>query len=370
MKPLSICITVALTFLYLPHARPDETLSTLSSEDTRAINAIVDSEMTEQKLVGAAVGIVVDGKVAYLRGFGFENLKEKIPVTRDTQFRWASISKPLTAITAMHLWERGKIDLDADIRIYVPEFPEKDGIVTARDLLCHQGGIVHYTNGKVIRSDRNFKDPRPFESVITSLDYFRESALVAPPGTTFSYSTHGYMLLSAVVERAGGTPYIDQVRNTIFRPADMSSIHPDYPWIETPHRTLGYDMARRRIRKVGHQEVHWKLGGGGYISTIDDLTKFSAAVLRRDFLKPETWDLMWTDQHDADGNATGMGLGFFIQGEGDGKAILHSGSQNETKTLMVIYPSQNMTITFMSNSQYASPGSIVNPIATQLLSGK
>jgi CubicO group peptidase (beta-lactamase class C family) len=370
MKLRFLVITVALTFLYFPTARTDDAFSTLSREDTRAINTIVESEMTEQELVGAAVGIVVDGEVAYLHGFGYENLKEKIPVTRDTMFRWASISKPVTAITAMRLWEQGKLDLDADVRTYVPEFPDKGAVVTARELLCHQGGIVHYTNGKVIRSDRNFRDPRPFESVIASLDYFKDSALIAVPGTTFSYSTHGYILLSAVAERAGGAPYIDLVRQTILSPADMTTMQPDYPWIDIPHRTLGYEKARGRIRKVGHQNVHWKLGGGGYISTIDDLTKFARGVLTQQFLKPETWELMWTNQKDANGNVTEMGLGFVVQGEGIHRAVLHSGSQNETRTLMVIYPHENMAITFMTNSQHAKQGAIVNPIATQLLADK
>ena len=92
-------------------------------------------------------------------------------------FRWASISKSLTAVAAMQLWERGDLDLKREARRYVPEFPDKGTTIRVWHLLCHQGGIVHYTNGKVIQTKRNYPMAHPFENVIFALDTFRESPL-------------------------------------------------------------------------------------------------------------------------------------------------------------------------------------------------
>ena len=102
----------------------------------------MQNEIAKQSLVGAALGIIVDGEIAYLKGYGLEDRENKIPVTRKTLFRWASISKSLTSVAAMQLYEKKRLDLHKDVRSYVPEFPGKNTPVTTRDLLCHQGGIV------------------------------------------------------------------------------------------------------------------------------------------------------------------------------------------------------------------------------------
>jgi len=129
--------------------------------------------------------------------------EQQVPVTRRTMFRWASISKPITAGAAMQLWERGSLDIESEPRRYVTECPDKEAPIRVRSLFCHLGGIVHYTNGKVIRTRRDYTVENPFESVIYALDTFRESPLVNAPGEKFAYTTHGFILLSAVVERTG-----------------------------------------------------------------------------------------------------------------------------------------------------------------------
>ena len=183
----------------------------LEKATRQQIDKDMQNEIAKQSLVGAALGIIVDGEIAYLKGYGLEDRENKIPVTRKTLFRWASISKSLTSVAAMQLYEKNLLDLHKDVRSYVPEFPDKNTLVTTRDLLCHQGGIVHYTNGKVIKTERQYDTPNPFESVILALDTFKDSPLVNQPGEKFSYTTHGYILLSAVIERAGGESFASQV---------------------------------------------------------------------------------------------------------------------------------------------------------------
>ncbi|MAY06539.1 MAG: penicillin-binding protein, partial [Verrucomicrobiales bacterium] len=155
------------------------------------IDEAAKSEMERQQIVGFAVGIIQENRIVYLKGYGWEDREKRVPVTRNTMFRWASISKSLTALVAMQLWEKGHLELDADVRSYVPEFPDKGHKVTLRQLLSHQGGIVHYTNGPVIVTQRQYKQPNPFENVLLALDTFKESPLVNVPGEKYSYTTHG-----------------------------------------------------------------------------------------------------------------------------------------------------------------------------------
>ncbi len=277
------------------------------------VDKAMRDEMAGQELIGLAVGIIQDGQIAYLKGYGLANREQRLPVTRQTMFRWASISKSLTAVAAMQLWERGDLDLKREARWYVPEFPDKGTPIRVRHLLCHQGGIVHYTNGKVIRTKRDYPVAHPFENVIYALDTFKESPLVNKPGEKYSYSTRGYMLVSAVVERAGKQKFAHQMRDRIAKPLKLATLQPDYQWEEIPHRAVGYRQRGGQVEVSTNTDVSWKLGGGGFISNIDDLAKFAAGLMNHRLVEPATRAKMWTQQKTNDGQLTTYGLGFSLQ---------------------------------------------------------
>ena len=342
-------------------------MSTAASPLAKHVDHAMRDEMAGQELVGLAVGIIQDGQIAYLKGYGLADREQHVPVTRQTMFRWASISKSLTAVAAMQLWERGKLNLDRDVRRYVPEFPDKGTPIRVRHLLCHQGGIVHYTNGKVIRIKRDYPVAHPFENVIYALDTFRESPLVNEPGEKYSYTTHGYILLSAVVERAGKQKFAHQVRDRIAKPLKLATLQPDYQWEEIPHRAVGYRQRGGQVEVSTNTDVSWKLGGGGFISNIDDLAKFAAGLLNHRLVKPASRQKMWARQMTSGGEQTKYALGFSFNHYRDGELhtwkangtgieiVGHSGSQEKTKTWMALSPQKKLGVVVMSNSEYASP---------------
>ena len=118
----------------------------------KQIDAVVNAEMEKQQIVGAAIGIIQDSEIVYTRGYGWANLQTKIPVTNETVFNWASNSKPLISIAALQLVESGQLMLDEPIASYCPQLPPQLRRITSRQLLCHQSGIPHYSNGTVIPS--------------------------------------------------------------------------------------------------------------------------------------------------------------------------------------------------------------------------
>ena len=331
------------------------------------VDKAMRDEMAGQELIGLAVGIIQDGQIAYLKGYGLANREQRLPVTRQTMFRWASISKSITAVAAMQLWERGDLDLKREARWYVPEFPDKGTAIRVRHLLCHQGGIVHYTNGKVIRTKRDYPVAHPFENVIYALDTFKESPLVNKPGEKYSYSTRGYMLVSAVVERAGKQKFAHQVRDRIAKPLKLATLQPDYQWEEIPHRAVGYRQRGGQVEVSTNTDVSWKLGGGGFISNIDDLAKFAAGLLNHRLVKPATRQKMWARQMTSGGEQTKYALGFSFNHYRDGELhtwkangtgieiVGHSGSQEKTKTWMALSPQKKLGVVVMSNSEYARP---------------
>ena len=343
----ALCLLTAL----LPAADLDKVA-------TERLDGILEGELQKQSLVGAALGVIVDGEVAYLRGYGLADRENKIPVTRKTLFRWASISKCLTSVTAMQLYEKDLLDLSRDVRSYTPEFPDKKALISPRDLLCHQGGIVHYSNGEVIHTRRQYDVPHPFESVVLALDTFRESPLVNQPGEKFSYTTHGYILLSAVIERAGREKFASQVEKRITRPLGMTTLQPDYQWKNIPHRAVGYRKKNKKVVPSTNTDVSWKLGGGGFISNIDDLALFAKGLINGKLVKPETERLMWAPQKLKNSKSTTYGYGFNINGTGKELRVAHSGGQEKTRTRMVIFPGKRMGVVVMSNSEHCNSKSL------------
>lgn len=359
-----------------PQPQIADATQTLPARITDQITARINREVEAQNIVGISIALVRDGRIVHTQHFGWEDRENQIPASDDTMYRWASISKPLTAIVAMQLWEKGRMDLDCDIRQYISEFPPPadQKLITSRQLLCHQGGIVHYTNGPVIKTPRPDLNGRYFD-IIDALDTFKESPLVAIPGEAYSYTTHGYILLGAAVQRAGDQPYPEQVRDRITQPLGMTTLQPDYQWEVIPHRAVGYRQARRRPAAEGEAEapvqmitstntdVSWKLAGGGWISNVSDLALLGLGMLEHKLVTPETRELMWTRQQTADGATTSYGLGFQIA-QLDGELLVsHGGSQEKSRTLLTMLPGHNAAVAIMCNTE----GTNLTPLGRDLL---
>jgi len=359
LHPKRWVVTSVLLLTLLATARLASAEKTPVQRLESRVDQAVSAEMQKQNIIGMAVGLIRDREAVLYRHYGFEDLKQRIPVTGETMFRWASISKPVTAVAAMQLVEQGKLDLTKDIRTYVPEFPTKDHVITPRDLLCHQGGIPHYMPGKVFPTKREYDVANPFEDVVVGLDKFNLSPLLFEPGAKFSYTTYGYMLLGAVVQKAGEQKFADQARERIFEPLGMTSMQPDYQWIEIPHRTIGYrKFAERRVLPSKDADVSWKLAGGGFISNIDDLTSFALGLLNQRLLSEETYEMMWTPQKTSDGEDTAYALGFGISKRDDVRYVGHSGSQEKTRTMMLFQPDTGRGVAIMCNTEGVNLGEL------------
>jgi CubicO group peptidase (beta-lactamase class C family) len=164
------------------------------------------------------------------------DLENLVPATSQTLYRLASISKPITAAAAMLLYEHGKLDLDAPVQKYCPAFPGKEAPITTRQLLGHLSGIRHYRsqslNDPEVINTKHFDDP-----IVGGLSFFKDDALVAKPGTKFSYSTHGFTVVGCVIESASGEKYEDFVRDNVLLPAGMTHTRIDDGYAIVSHRT-------------------------------------------------------------------------------------------------------------------------------------
>src|SRR5215831_4230112 len=210
----------------------------LPAEKHLEIEKAVASFMSANSVPGLSAAVVLAGEPRWAQGFGMADLENSSPATSATLFRLGSISKPITAVAVLQLWERGKLDLDSPVQKYCPEFPQKESPITTRQLLGHLAGIRHYNpDGK---GDVPEDSARHFSSMKESLQLFASNPLVAKPGTEFHYSTYGYTVIGCVLEGAAGKKFMDYVRKNVFGPAVMGQTRDDDFFTVIPRRTRWY----------------------------------------------------------------------------------------------------------------------------------
>lgn len=329
-------------------------------QQIRDFETFAAAEMKAQRMPGLSVAVMKEDFV-WSAGFGLADIENNVPATAESSYRLASVTKPMTAVAVMKLVEDGKIDLDAEVQRYVPDFPRKPHPVTVRQLLGHLGGISHYRNYAVegrIREPKNTKE---------ALAIFQDFDLVAEPGTRYFYSSYGYNLLGAVIERASGKSYGDFMREAVWKPLGMTSTRMDNPREIIPNRVRGYELARDGVRNSEYVDISSRFAAGGTRSTVVDLIRFVQGIAAGKIVRPEMVDRMWTSLATREGRTTDYGLGWGVSPEAGRFAVSHGGSQQETRTLLLYLPRQRFAIALASNLEDASLWEFANRLALLFL---
>ncbi len=242
-----------------------------------AIDRIFADFQQQSHAPGLVYGIVADGRLVHVKSFGVQDLEKKRPVTADSLFRIASMSKAFTALAILKLRDEGKLSLDALAESYVPEmrgwrYPTADSPrIRIRDLLSHTAGFV---------TDDPWGDR---QQVITEAEFTRMLKEGVPftrvPGTAFEYSNFGYALLGRIVTNASGMPYDQYIMRTIMRPLGMTSTGYEVRDWPVERRAIGY-----RWENEAHSEEptmrHGVFGAmGGVQTSANDYSKWIAYLL-------------------------------------------------------------------------------------------
>jgi CubicO group peptidase (beta-lactamase class C family) len=294
------------------------------------------------KIPGMAVAVGIKGEIVWAEGFGFADLEKELPATPQTLFRIGSISKVLTACAVAMLYEAGKLDLDVPIRKYVPEFPNKGYTITTRQLAGHLSGIRHYNLDEPI-----YERKKHYDSVISALEVFKDDPLKYLPGEKWSYSSYGWVLISAVVQRAAGQPFRDYMKQHILQSLGMNHTVPDDINANIPNRTIFYDEGK--VTPGG--DISYILAGGGFLSTVEDLVRYGLAHLPGSgFLKPETMELLFINQKTISGKRVQHGIGWMVDKFENGKYLYyHTGLVLGGHGILTIQPEDGIVVAILAN---------------------
>ena len=316
--------------------------------------AAIEAAIREQQIPGLSCTIGVDGALPFRRGFGLADIENEVPATPATVYRLGSISKPVTAVLAMQLAEKQELDLDRDVHTFVPEWPEKQWPVTTRQLLAHLGGVRHYRG--------EGESTQHYDTQCAGLVRFAKDPLLHEPGTKFFYSTYGYNLIAAAVEKAAGRPFAELVRVRIAEPAGAPTLQDDDVRRIIRGRAQGYRRVGGKLQNSELMDNSYKLGGGGLCSSADDLVRFAQALMDGKLVGKDMLVAMWTPQQTRDGQRIEYALGFRVMGEGTRRAVAHGGAQSRVTTFLVLLPEQRVAIALMCNLE----GARLQPLAKEL----
>ena len=341
----------------------------LSSGKLAKIDAAVSKFMASTHVPGLSVAVVENGEYEWAQGFGFADLENNVPASEHTLFRLASISKSLTATAAMQLWERGRLDLDAPVQKYCSSFPQKPWPVSIRQVLGHLGGIRHYKSNAQddpeVGNTKHFDDP-----IQAGLNFFKDDPLVAPPGTSFHYSTQGYTLIGCVIEGASDAKYVGFVRQNVLVPAQMEQTQADNRFAIIPYRTRFYEKTESgTVRNADFLDSSYKIPGGGWLSSAEDMARFEVAILNDRLVSRSTRDLMWTPLKPSDGSTDTYALGWSWGEKNDHEvaSVGHTGGQQGTSTAFAIVPERRVGVVVLTNMEGQPAGDLAREILTILV---
>lgn len=348
----------------------------LRDETKEKIDRLVSKLVSEKGVPGISIAVGINNQPSYAKGFGQSDVENSVDTTTETRFRTASIAKSLTSVAVLSLVEEGKIDLDAEVQQYCPNYPKKRWPVTVRQVLGHLGGVRHY------KSSGEASSTEHFFSLDAGLATFAEDPLLHEPGTKFRYSSFGYNLLGSVAEGAGGQEFFSLLSERVLKPSGMTHTVTDDTFAVIQGRAKGYVRHNGRslyrfpkrhnliAGELYNSKLHdtsMKIPGGGLLSTPTDLIRFACAVNRQLLLPEKRVEQMWTAQKTTSGRETGYGLGWKVGKQLDRRAVWHTGGQSGTSTVLLLFPESGTSVAVMCNLQSLGLTGLASSIANEII---
>ena len=317
------------------------------------VDDYVERAIARQHIPGLSLVVVQRGAVIKSRGYGLANIEHGARATPTTVYELASTTKPFVAVAVLLLAQDGKLGLDDPISRYIDSVPSTWHAVTIRHLLTHTSGIKDYL------ADLRHDFPHD-----TPADTIARTVLRAPPnfapGTKWSYSNSGFVLLGLVVRRVSGETWDVFLSHRVFEPLGMRATRHDTPDEIVPERAAGYVWYGPAGMHNGDYLKYLTTNHGdrGLLSTALDLARFDAALTGHRLLSSAMRAAMWGPAILPDGSSAGYGLGWFVESIRGHRHVHHPGGAPGTAAVLSRYPDDSLTIIVLTNGGAAYPQAI------------
>jgi D-alanyl-D-alanine carboxypeptidase len=271
---------------------------------------------------GLAILIVKDGQPIYWRSKGLADIEHGLPITENTPFELASVSKPITALAIMQLKERGRLALTDSVLKWLPELPASWGNITLHHLLSHQAGVPDYYG--LNRAKTLLLDGMTNRDLIQR--YAEQGTLNFQPGTHVQYSNGNYVILAEVLSRVSGQTYGQYIREQIFTPLGMNS---SSVFGEPPAGTEAAALNFGRSNKLFFGITLATVGSIGITSTAADMQRFVKGLLAGKIVSQASLALMTTPKSAKSEHGIYYGYGWYVLPDGPPLGLFaHSGDED------------------------------------------
>ena len=313
--------------------------------------ALIDELGATGQFSGAAL-IALDGVPVYSAAYGLARRSPDLPNQIDTKFDLGSMGKMFTSVAILQLVEQGALSLDDRIVDAVPDYPNQEVAeqVTVHHLLTHTAGMGDCFEGEFFATPRD-----QLRTVEGYLPLFVDDPLQFEPGSEWAYSNEGYIVLGLIVEQVTGQSYWDYVGEHIFAPAGMANSGAYDLEAEVPNRATGYTTLDAEGNETGSPAENTPLmpvvgtPAGGSYSTVEDLLRFTNALLSYRLLSPESTALLLEGKVEIR-EGRRYAYGFFDRTIRGQRVVGHGGGAPGVCTMMDIFFDSGYTVIVLSNS--------------------
>lgn len=331
---------------------------TIDSTTLSAVDAVAAKVLSQGEAPGIAIGIMHDGAVVFEKGFGTANLELRVPVTPDTVFEVASLTKQFTAASILLLAQDGVLSTSDKLARFFPDFPRSNE-VTIKQLLTHSSGLGSYNEKPEYAA---FAVQR--HSLWEVLDWIRADGYLSDPGTAFHYSNSGYLLLRAIIERGTGTSLASFLQRRVFDPLGLRHTRVLVDASEIiPNLASGYVLREGtagRFTNRPFRDPSNNGGGMGIVSTVGDLMQWDRALFNNEVLSRAGFAEMTAPATFNSGEPITpsfflrfpqrrYGYGLALVDDNGRTSVGHLGSMSGFNSVMVTYPTQHLTIVVLTN---------------------
>lgn len=314
---------------------------------------LIEKIAREQRIPGLAIGIQSKDQVVYEQYYGYANLEHNVPVTSETVFEIASVSKLFTAQAILYLAQQKQLHLDDPISSYLQGLPLSWQAVTIRHCLAHQSGLPSYT--EVEGYWQLTRQSKSHEQVI---DLVRDLPLNFPSGTSYFYDNTGFYLLGMVIEAVTQQAYGDYLAEIIFKPLGMSQTRANNYQQLISNRAQGYVLSEDVLHNKDYYDTSNTFSAGIFLSTIQDLLRWSSSLYDNSVLNEQSRQAWWTPHPSQTGNERQLhftvALGWFTLDLPIGSFLGHNGGIPGFAASFVHFRQQHITAAVLCNTNHIS----------------
>lgn len=361
---------IYITIIFLSTFINSTSAQTANSLYVKKIDSLIQTLVSSKKSAGFMLGIKEQDKKPFFKEYGMSDVENKKPVANHSEFRIASITKVITAVAVMTLVEKGKLKLSDPLSKFFTDYPNGNRI-TIYQLLSHTSGIPNWWEGELPKdAPKDFpmcKHPHSYLAKMKTSSFFE-------PGTKYSYSNSGFVLLGEIIEIVSGKNYGDYLKKNIFSKANMKHTEIEYNPDAKENWVKGYRLNGPSDTTFSSPDIYaMPFAAGCLRSNATDMINFLDALYRGKLVKKSTLEIMTIYAETKNGvpvydvsffpnsftpppppsymKKYGSGLGFDLMEVYSTSIVWHSGGIAGFNSILIYVPRSKTKIIFLSNTE-------------------